>query len=715
MTSRKQELKRLYKGTFKPRFDDGGSVYSSYAGTGPSYYNSYTAPPPDVSMPPLLPDPGTQPPVDTGQTHVPYGTQNPDGSYNVDAGPTGNYPGMPDTNAGSQTQIDPATGQPIGPGPGPGPVPESIPTDSQGNPIDPSAPPTDTSGGGAPAGSFTMPSSVADLLSKLGIDPKNISNAGALLTSLMPLLQGNRNAQTPNLPAAPPGFGGAGSTMNIQSTPQRQMNPALAAMQPADWFTYGQKPANQQPTGGQFFSPTGQDQSQIAQPSPLQQATNPQYTPPQTNVNVGQVSPNEMLAGLLKPPAHAEGGRISMAMGGAMPNTPIGAGSYNGSGSIPVMGATPVAQPAPAPLSPLQHFGPQPGSMSQQMHTGGIQQPWSTQPPAQPQSSFGWQQHLGGGPLPANTQAPPQAQPQPLNTGQPIAGTYGTGKMTPAMQAMYGMTPGPTQAQMDAGRAAMPPPTPPIMPNSPGYSGNHFNVPGWQPGQPAPHNMNATQGMPVGWQHPGALTHPAFMQHRGFGGFPRGRAEGGSVHYASGGSSNASYAPMAIPLNPGPAPHSIISGHFQGLTGFESPQGAVGSPVGPSGPIQTQVPPALAGLLGAIAQRQHRSQYSDRALADGGQPGQPINPDDGFDGPLRAVGHVRGEGHGRADLIDAKLSDGEWVAPAHLVAALGNGSNDAGADVLDKLGDDVRKHIGKAMVKGKQPKTIKLKIAEEKG
>jgi hypothetical protein len=62
---------------------------------------------------------------------------------------------------------------------------------------------------------------------------------------------------------------------------------------------------------------------------------------------------------------------------------------------------------------------------------------------------------------------------------------------------------------------------------------------------------------------------------------------------------------------------------------------------------------------------------------------------------------ARGAGSGRADTIDAKLSDGEYVIDAETVAMLGDGSNQAGAQLLDQMRENVRTHKGKALARGK--------------
>lgn len=68
---------------------------------------------------------------------------------------------------------------------------------------------------------------------------------------------------------------------------------------------------------------------------------------------------------------------------------------------------------------------------------------------------------------------------------------------------------------------------------------------------------------------------------------------------------------------------------------------------------------------------------------------------------------VEGPGDGREDKIPAMLSDGEYVMDAETVALLGNGSNKAGADMLDKFRVKVRKHKGRELARGKFSKNAK--------
>lgn len=61
---------------------------------------------------------------------------------------------------------------------------------------------------------------------------------------------------------------------------------------------------------------------------------------------------------------------------------------------------------------------------------------------------------------------------------------------------------------------------------------------------------------------------------------------------------------------------------------------------------------------------------------------------------------VGGPGDGRSDEIPAMLSDGEYVIDAETVALLGNGSNKAGAQQLDKFRANIRKHKGRELARG---------------
>jgi hypothetical protein len=64
------------------------------------------------------------------------------------------------------------------------------------------------------------------------------------------------------------------------------------------------------------------------------------------------------------------------------------------------------------------------------------------------------------------------------------------------------------------------------------------------------------------------------------------------------------------------------------------------------------------------------------------------------EGGLNSMQHtyVTGDGDGTSDSIPAMLANGEFVIPADVVASLGNGSNEAGASVLDQFMKVIREH-----------------------
>lgn len=67
----------------------------------------------------------------------------------------------------------------------------------------------------------------------------------------------------------------------------------------------------------------------------------------------------------------------------------------------------------------------------------------------------------------------------------------------------------------------------------------------------------------------------------------------------------------------------------------------------------------------------------------------------------RGSNYVTGPGDGRSDSIPARLSNGEYVMDAETVSMLGDGSSDAGARKLDQLRENLRKHKGRKLSRGK--------------
>jgi hypothetical protein len=80
--------------------------------------------------------------------------------------------------------------------------------------------------------------------------------------------------------------------------------------------------------------------------------------------------------------------------------------------------------------------------------------------------------------------------------------------------------------------------------------------------------------------------------------------------------------------------------------------------------------------------------------ADGGAIPEGHNPQFFSEGGLNSLGNkfVTGSGDGTSDSVPAMLANGEFVIPADVVSGLGNGSNDAGAKVLDSFLATVRAH-----------------------
>ena len=109
---------------------------------------------------------------------------------------------------------------------------------------------------------------------------------------------------------------------------------------------------------------------------------------------------------------------------------------------------------------------------------------------------------------------------------------------------------------------------------------------------------------------------------------------------------------------------------------------------------QNSVDPAT----GALPQYKKGGKVMTSALmaAKGGHIADKYHPE--YDGtvPVFRTGgksnHVQGPGDGQSDDIPAMLADGEWVMDADSVSQLGNGSNKAGAAILDAMREALREH-----------------------
>ena len=85
-------------------------------------------------------------------------------------------------------------------------------------------------------------------------------------------------------------------------------------------------------------------------------------------------------------------------------------------------------------------------------------------------------------------------------------------------------------------------------------------------------------------------------------------------------------------------------------------------------------------------------------------------------GGLSKIAYLaKGSGSGRADTINARLSDGEYVVDAETVALLGDGSTDEGARKLDQMREQLRKQKGKKLAKGEFSLSAKSPLSYLKG
>ena len=135
-------------------------------------------------------------------------------------------------------------------------------------------------------------------------------------------------------------------------------------------------------------------------------------------------------------------------------------------------------------------------------------------------------------------------------------------------------------------------------------------------------------------------------------------AQGGLIHtYAEGGQTPETPAPPSPTLHP-----SFLRGHE--LSPLGRYQGA------------------------------HFSGYQQKQFAEGGGVPEGHDPQFFSVGGLNSLEntYVKGPGDGTSDSVAAMLANGEFVIPADVVSKLGNGSNDAGANVLDEFLSTIREH-----------------------
>jgi len=620
------------------------------------------------------------------------------------------------------------------------------------------------------SGSSKMPTGTNQLLSQLLkslTSPAGLNGAGNLLAQLLSGNQPGNNQTKPYLPDIA-GFSGP-SAMNINSTPQRQLNPALASMTPQDWYTYGEKPANQKPTGGNFFSqtpasaasgmspqaagigqtvpqqPTGfasggsssgatADTAAYYEPFANQVAPAPpgQSLLPKHQTQGIQI-PNTVLAGEVPSPLQlsqifenpiarramqermmnmAHGGHVQhfdaggQAFGGGqqMPDPNSQAGRAMASGNFQAGAFGPSLPSSPGGSNPFGLFG-LPSTAGQQPFGGGQQMPDPNSQAGRAMASGNFQAGAFGPTLPTSPGGsnpfglfglPSTAGQRPFGGGQPMMGGMATGApgMMGAPSALQSALQQGTH-QIDPGSTVTPSGGPPPMDwtkSSPGASTGMQGLLQALSQQQLQQGANRQQGQPfIGNPNmPGGPAPQHGLPNFGGGrlpypgGMPQARAPGMMPQHPWMG---------GIPQRPGTPmmPHQMTG--WQGMQPRQmltDPGSELHAPQMPA-MMQQQMQTASPTFLGAA-----------HGGAINGALGQAMGAHQG---------HVQGPGDGQSDDIDAKLSDGEYVIPADVVSALGNGSNSAGARSLDGLRTNVRKHVGARMADGKQ--TPKAKLAHQ--
>jgi hypothetical protein len=126
--------------------------------------------------------------------------------------------------------------------------------------------------------------------------------------------------------------------------------------------------------------------------------------------------------------------------------------------------------------------------------------------------------------------------------------------------------------------------------------------------------------------------------------------------------------------------------------------------------LWTGLDPKLVNILSrSMANGGQVHPQLQRILADRGYEMNPVEmvagPEDRYYARHAKRGFaVNGPGTGQSDDIPTMLADGEYVFDADTVAALGDGSSKAGAQALDKMREEIRKHKRSAPIDKIPPK-----------
>jgi hypothetical protein len=200
-------------------------------------------------------------------------------------------------------------------------------------------------------------------------------------------------------------------------------------------------------------------------------------------------------------------------------------------------------------------------------------------------------------------------------------------------------------------------------------------------------------------------------------------------------------APTTLPLNyGGHTPNAIkesILKTYMNKQGFKSPLEKMESLIAKSQGEQPVIDPHIAKMLQEQTQSPNYYNYGQSPLSvadilskadtgvqaykEGGHVA-PLSYAKGGSLPVvqgrhdfRHGAHVAGEGDGTSDDIPAMLADGEFVFPADVVSALGNGSTKAGTDKLYEMMHAIRARARKAHPSDLAPDALKSPLDYLKG
>lgn len=182
-------------------------------------------------------------------------------------------------------------------------------------------------------------------------------------------------------------------------------------------------------------------------------------------------------------------------------------------------------------------------------------------------------------------------------------------------------------------------------------------------------------------------------------------------------------APGGLPPQSGATPASSQTGLLPGTAGVSTPMSRMdAASMGPPQPVTGMVPHPPMGLppqgRPMLSQGMPRPGMPPNPVPHPVMGPQPVMgtrpvmragggslslpPQSGTSGlPPQSSRHVQGPGDGTSDDIPARLGTGEYVMDAQTVSMAGNGDNGAGAKAFDKMRENIRKHKGASLAKGK--------------